>query len=772
MTGRAERRARSIKARVLRIALVPCLVVLVFGTALSGYLIYQGSQSLGFAETRRSGLPVVSKYVASLQEERRLTMAALGGGSLDIREQLTQRRRAVDTELLQIMEYARGIADSHAPEIRSMVTEGERVQAAIPVVRADLDSGKIGALTAFDFYNHALDVVGIGSKRMAASAHDAAVAFEHVVSSDLFFVIESVSRAHALAGYARGIDDAAARTRLAAALAQYRQPPTAVIANLTDAERDQFTRLVKSPDWTTMIAGDEAVLASTPFDAAAWQRAAGTVLKGLSVVYLSHSVHTTDLAEDNGRTALMWSVISGIAVLLIAGLVTVVAFRGAADLITRLKKLRRRTLDLADRELPALLDNIRTGVRIDQRADISRLDFGTDEIGQVAQAFDKAAHVAIAAAVAEAETKQGVRAVFLNIAHRSQTMVHRQLEELDQIERSEDNPELLDRLFRLDHLATRARRNAENLITLGGEQVGRQWRKPVSLRDVIRGAISETKHYTRVTTPALPDVPLDGSVVTDVGHLLAELVDNGTSFSPPESRVEVRGAVVGKGVVVEIEDQGLGMTREQLDEVNEMLSAAPDFSFMALAGELRIGLFVVATLAARHQIRVTLRESAYGGIQAIVLLPTSILAKARDDRAGDDTANDDWANDDWTNDGKAGDSRAGDGRAGDRKVRPPDPVDAGVPRRSGKPNGARRPEPAPAASAVAVTDRPPLPTRVRQGNLAPQLKEEPNRTTPNGEMWPEANAERSSTALSALQRGTARARAEAAAPGPEMKAGR
>ncbi|RZS45055.1 histidine kinase/DNA gyrase B/HSP90-like ATPase [Herbihabitans rhizosphaerae] len=717
---------------MLRIALIPCLVVLLFGGALSVYLIRQGGASLEFADARRSGLPVVGRYVASRQEERRLTMAVLGGSEAD-RPRLAERRRVVDAELVEVIEYARGLADGHSPELRPQVVKGEEYLRTVPETRAALDSGATPALAGFDFFNQVLDVIGIGSKRLAASADDAAVAFEHVVSSDLFFVIESVSRAHALGVYTEATGDHAARTRLGALTAQYRQPPTAVIANLTEDERGRFTRLLRSPDWATLIAGDQALVTAARFDVAAWERAAANVVGELSAIYLSHSAYTADLAERHGDEALLWSVIAGIVIALIAGLVAVFAFRAAAKLISRLKDLRRRTLQLADHELPALIEQVGAGTRIDPDTDVSRVDFGADEIGEVAQAFDKAQHVALSAAVAEVETRRGVRAVFLNIAHRSQGVVHRQLEELDQIERSEDNPELLDRLFRLDHLATRSRRNAENLIILGGEQVGRQWRRPVALSDVVRGAVSETKHYTRVSTPSLPDVLLDGSAVADVGHLLAELVDNGTAFSPPESRVEVRGNLVGKGVVVEVEDQGMGIAPDQLTEINRTLCEPPDFSFMALADELRIGLFVVARLAAKHRIRVTLRESAYGGIQAIVLLPSMLLAASAE----------------FYDDGER-----------------PEP----------QPEPAPEPEPEPASALTApvstarvMTDRPPLPTRVRQNSLAPQLREA-DRTEPEGESWTERDVDRSSTALAAFQRGSARARSEAAAAtaGPEV----
>ena len=233
------------------------------------------------------------------------------------------------------------------------------------------------------------------------------------------------------------------------------------------------------------------------------------------------------------------------------------------------------------------------------------------------------------AAVAEARTREGISTVFLTIAHRSQVVVHKQLALLDRAERDEANGDQLELLFQLDHLATRSRRNAENLIILGGEQPGRRWRNPVALMDLVRGAVAESTEYTRFQTRPVPEVRIAAHVVADVVHLLAELMDNATAFSPPESPVIVSGVIVGRGVVVEVIDQGLGMSESEFAERNAMLADPPDFSVAALSGNSRLGLFVVAKLAGRHDISVRFTESEYGGVRAVVLIP-SALAEAAD----------------------------------------------------------------------------------------------------------------------------------------------
>jgi signal transduction histidine kinase len=315
----------------------------------------------------------------------------------------------------------------------------------------------------------------------------------------------------------------------------------------------------------------------------------------------------------------------GVLLLLLGVVVLVVTTRASSRLIARLRRLREETLSLSRERLPGVVARLRQGEQVDVSAEVVPLDLGQDEIGQVADAFNQAQETAIAAAVGEAAARSGLRTVFINIAHRSQGIVHRQLSLLDKAERAQEDPDQLALLFELDHLTTRARRNAENLIVLGGGQAGRQWRNPVPLVQVVRGAISEAHEYVRVSVGPLPQTDIVGGAVADLSHVIAELVDNATTFSPPTSRVEVRGNVVGRGIVLEIEDQGLGLEPAQLEQLNQMLHEPPDFQAMALSIEPRLGIFVVAQLAARQGIRVTLSPSpAYGGTKAVLLVPADL----------------------------------------------------------------------------------------------------------------------------------------------------
>jgi Histidine kinase-, DNA gyrase B-, and HSP90-like ATPase len=281
---------------------------------------------------------------------------------------------------------------------------------------------------------------------------------------------------------------------------------------------------------------------------------------------------------------------------------------------------------MASERLPRLITRLREGDEVDVVAESPPLPAGRiTEIAQVADAFSTVQRTAVDAAVGQANLRKGVNQVFLNVSLRNQSLLHRQLGMLDAMERATNDPAALADLFRLDHLTTRMRRHAEGLIILGGAVPGRGWREPVPVLDVLRAAIAEVEDYTRVDVASESPDAVVGAAVNDVIHLLAELVENATSFSPPNTRVEIRADVVGIGFAVEVEDRGLGLTAEELAEANARLASPPEFD---LASSDQLGLFVVGQLAARHGIRVSLRESAFGGTTAIVILPHSIIVRA------------------------------------------------------------------------------------------------------------------------------------------------
>jgi hypothetical protein len=231
----------------------------------------------------------------------------------------------------------------------------------------------------------------------------------------------------------------------------------------------------------------------------------------------------------------------------------------------------------------------------------------------------------VAAASAEAGLRNGFRAILVSLGKRNQSLLHRQLRIIDQLEQQASSPAELAELFALDHLTTRMRRHAESLTILSNAAPGRSWGGPVPVIDVARAAVAEVEDYTRVTVVSESDEAVAASAVVDMIHLLAELIENATLFSPSSTRVEVRAERVANGFAVEVEDRGLGVPPDQLRELNEQLANPPDFDE---ADADRLGLFVVGRLAAKHGVYVSLTPSPYRGIKAVVVLPDGVVIPA------------------------------------------------------------------------------------------------------------------------------------------------
>ncbi|MEU3194182.1 ATP-binding protein [Streptomyces sp. NPDC006992] len=220
-------------------------------------------------------------------------------------------------------------------------------------------------------------------------------------------------------------------------------------------------------------------------------------------------------------------------------------------------------------------------------------------------------------------------AVFVNLARRLQSLLHREIHVLDELENQVEDPDILKGVFQVDHLATRIRRYAENLAVLGGAVPRRQWTRPVQLTEILRSAAAEVEHYQRVRLVPPIEGTVSGQAVADVIHLLSELVENATFYSPPQTRVLLRASRVTAGLAVEVEDRGLGMTERTQQRMNALLADPEGVDVGALLADGRIGLYVVGMLARRHGIAVELRGNIYGGVQAVLVLPHAMLGDQR-----------------------------------------------------------------------------------------------------------------------------------------------
>ncbi|ATL67834.1 sensor histidine kinase [Nocardia terpenica] len=751
-------RARlGIRTRILAIALVPSLALLVIGVGATGYLVHEGQDAKAWASVLENANSQVREMIASVEQERLLSLWQLAGEQPDP-VGLGAARQRLDSALRELAPVEARLNSVGRAKMSYDLGSFDTLKQQLPTLRGGIDTGTISIPDAYSAYTRILQGVALGTQIVARNAPDAAIATELDGALRVLRAMEAMSRTSALT--AAAVNGTGLPPALSAEyrnlVGYFRIEIPQLAGDLGGDQGARVKSVLDSSSWQQLGVMEDYVIhppapaksgaaPSLPISIAEWRTAADTLNRHMLELWEVQNQHADHVAVDDASTTARNSILAGLGVLLLSAAAFLVALWLANRLIGRLRRLRTETLALAEVRLPDIMRRLTAGEKVDPETEAAHLDFGHDEIGSVAKAFNRAHTAAVAAAVTEARTRQGVRAVFLNIAHRSQIVVHRQLEILDEAESRQEDPTLLDTFFKLDHLATRERRNAENLIILGGGQPGRQWRRPVPLVELVRSSVGETLDYARVRTSRLPQVYIVGTVVADLIHLLAELVDNATSFSPPQSRVDITGNQVGKGVVIEIGDQGMGMPDEELERANDMLRHPPDFGVAELSANSRLGLFVVAQLSARHGISVRLSESDYGGIRAIVLIPTALVAT--------DTPVADHLPD----------------RLPGRRPEPPATGELpSLPAGSPAPAPialATLPPPRPAMTgdvqrpAIARPEpgngRPPLPRRRRQASLAPGLADRP---APETGPQRTRSAEQARDLMSAIENGTRQGR--------------
>jgi signal transduction histidine kinase len=400
------------------------------------------------------------------------------------------------------------------------------------------------------------------------------------------------------------------------------------LPDLDPQYRAYYTRAVSPRQYLALLSLENTVTSGTQPGAVpavpplAWQQAVGAVGTGLQTASQQAANALTSQANSQATGAyLRLILVGGLGLVAIAISIALGLWIGRR-LVRELSSLRQTALELANERLPDVVSRLAAGEEVEASAQAPPITATSDEVRQVGEAFATVQQTAVEAAVGQAKLRQGISHIFRNLARRSQSLLHRQLTLLDAMERRAREPQELDDLFRVDHLATRMRRHAESLIILSGDAPARGWRNPVPLVDVLRAAVAEVEDYTRIKVSATTQASLAGPAVGDVIHMIAELAENATIYSPPQTPVLITGSVVGQGFAVEIEDRGLGMSTAHRDEINAQLENPPAFD---LSGSDQLGLFVAGQLAKRQNIRISLRSSAYGGTTAIVLIPRSLV---------------------------------------------------------------------------------------------------------------------------------------------------
>ncbi|MFE9598697.1 ATP-binding protein [Streptomyces hokutonensis] len=359
------------------------------------------------------------------------------------------------------------------------------------------------------------------------------------------------------------------------------------------------------------------------------------VLPPVAVALSASAAVLFTVRSTGARNSLtLWGVLAGATAVTCAGILiaAVAAGRAAGSVSDRIGALRRESAR-GEADLRDLVEALRRGEGPPQRKPRGGPPGGADDFDLLAADLARAHDGAVTAVVSasqlssQAGSEQKVE-VFVNLARRLQSLVHREISILDELENEIEDPDLLKGLFHVDHLATRIRRHAENLAVLGGAVSRRQWSNPVSMTEVLRSAIAEVEQYSRVKLVPPIDGTLRGHAVADVIHLLAELVENATVFSAPHTQVLLRANLVTSGLAVEVEDRGLGMPVGEQSRMNALLTDPDQVNVASLLADGRIGLFVVSQLARRHGIHVRLQTNIYGGVQAVLVVPQALLGTA------------------------------------------------------------------------------------------------------------------------------------------------
>ncbi|NXY97579.1 nitrate- and nitrite sensing domain-containing protein [Streptomyces sp. BR123] len=630
-------RGKSIRRKIVALLLVP----LVSLTALWSFsTVVTGREALQLLDVAyvidKVGYPI-EDVVRVLQKERRQTLVVIGDPRASAATaELAKRRAATDELVDRISKNAKDpeVAEELAPAAAQRLGSILDAFHDIGVLRRSVDQNTLDPNQALELYSrlidpcydflmnlHALEnvemdkqgraLVGITRARETLSREDAviasALAARNVVATDLRHVSDFAANRNLLYGFN--------------------------LAILPAADREIFEQYWKGPQTKPLRDAEDRFLAGgagknprsiTP---AQWDEAANKVLDDLATMGTAAGDRYQKRVEPVAMSVLLQAAVAGILGFLALLVSVILSVRIGRDLVRDLSRLRKEAHEVSGVRLPAVMRRLAAGEHVDVETEAPRLEYEKDEVGQVGAALNTLQRAAVEAAVKQAELRKGVSEVFVNLARRNQVLLHRQLTLLDTMERRTEDAEELADLFRLDHMTTRMRRHAEGLVILSGAAPSRQWRKPVQLMDVVRAAVAEVEDYERIEVRRLPRLGIAGPAVADVTHLVAELLENATVFSPPHTAVQVHGEHVANGFTLEIHDRGLGMNPEAMLDANLRLAETPEFE---LSDTDRLGLFVVSRLAQRHGIKVVLQPSPYGGTTAVVLLPAALLTDAPD----------------------------------------------------------------------------------------------------------------------------------------------
>lgn len=623
-----------VRNKLTAVVLIPGLLAGVLAVASLSRTVGDAEDYRQFSVLARLQQPAL-RLVHALQEERDTTAGFIAGRRKAANGNPRRQRIAVDTAAALYRQAADDIDASDDPQLREVLSAVTQELASLPALRRSVDEANLTQGSILANYTAAIGELMRLGPILAAHNGGSRTAGQVRALNSLSYALENTSRVRAdLNGVlTTGTFLVGQFPEFAGAVARQQESVNEFMASANEAQQSLYANTVKGASVSTTQAiqeraGEQAQAPRVEADPATWHKVSSrkiALMREVESRILGELITRSGQEHGSRQSAALWGAAGLLAVFLVTGSVVTVVVRS----MTRpLKILRISALKVANEHLPQALTRLR-------QADIDDLrDYratptavaANDEIGEVAQAFDAVQSAAVALVRDQAALRKHINGMFIHLSRRNQHLVSKLLSEISDLEQHEDNPNHLARLFRLDHLATQMLRTDESLLVLAGSDTVRGWEQPMPVSEILLAASAEVEQYTRIDCRPSQGADIAADAVTDLVHLLAELMENATVFSSARSRVTVtcRTASDRPGdLVISIEDEGTGMTPEKLATVNQRLASA--LSLDPEAGQ-SMGLFVVGRLAARHGIDVHLSSTARRGSTALVRIPGNLLA--------------------------------------------------------------------------------------------------------------------------------------------------
>lgn len=627
--SKARRRRRTLRLRTLLIwlAVLPTAAMGAQVAVTAERLLSQSEHLRGdVAASQRIGAPLYTLMV-DMQAERTLT-AGLWAGAANAEEELRNRREATDKAAA---EFRRLAAGSEA------FGDVNRRLDGLAAYRQRADARTGGADSTLAYYTGMIGAVIQTYQQEFSHAEDGSLVQDSRPVVSMLSASEMVAREDtilAMAGPSRQLSAAAFEQFISAVGAQRELHETWIAPNLSGSDLRFYEKIIASPDWQAKLRIESAIIdkhadldsggVKLPAEVAGWRSA-----------HANFSVQMTTLNIDRARQVLTRGELKAAELetevaWLIGGsgggllLVVVLVVLTTRSLLRRLHNLHERTVTVAEETLPDVVARLQRGQSVDDGV-LPAVRGDRDEVGRISDAFARAVAVSVDGHRQLAAERHGFGLFATGIASRTGNLVSRQLSLTEDLQDAFGHDEaLLAQLMRADQLTVGMRRQIENLLILAGGEVPDPHTEPMRIADLLREAAAEVEDFRRIERQALDETSVEPQAISQISHLLAELLDNATRFSPPRSKVVIRAETVADGLSVEIEDRGPRVSPERYEEMNRRLHEAPPYSVLAQNAH-RLGLFVVGHLADQLRATVTLRRSVYGGTSAVVILPRELL---------------------------------------------------------------------------------------------------------------------------------------------------